>query len=82
MAVFVEPEQDWMKRSHRIKNNSSYAEIQYRFMFTSCASAQPRIDYNECELPHSETKKTGELNKGQITLGLESIIPNIPDEIN
>lgn len=66
VVVFVEPKVDLMKRRHRMKKNSAYNEIQYRFMFTSWASALRCIDCNECELSHSDGKKTSELNKGQI----------------
>ena len=66
MVVFVEPERDLIKRRHRMKKNSAHAEIQYCFMFASRASVLHCTDCNECELSHSDGKKTSELNKGRV----------------
>lgn len=66
VVVFVEPKLDLMKRRHRMKKNCAYTEIQYHFMFTILAPEQHCIDCNECELSHSDGKKTRELDKGQI----------------
>lgn len=46
-----------------MKTNSARSEIQYHFMFTSRASARHHIDFNDCELSHSDEKRTSELNK-------------------